>query len=370
MISLIAGACFLIWVQDQKQTPILLMAGGATLTCMAVLSRVMMPFGVGIAFMNTAFLIGFGLIWTAYRSLREQPPLPAGIILPAVIWLGVCLVPAVREIPQLRLGIGVSLLLIPIGLTVHELWLNRSASPIIRGATLIWLSLQTIVMLQRAIHSLLLPHFAFGMIVAIPSFGMIMFDIMIIMLILSFSLITLMKERSERRYLDETRRDFLTGVGNRAFFDYSLSRLFRQAYAASQPLALIMIDADAFKEYNDLYGHPAGDRCLQALADTLLACCRPTDMVARYGGEEFAVLLPNADYQIALLVADRILRQIRQRQIEHSYRPDGIFTVSLGVASLGPYFMRTTPADLVEAADRELYKAKQQGRDRVCWTTE
>lgn len=346
------------------------MAGGTALTCMAVLGRVMMPLGVGITFMNAAFLIGFGLIWTAYRSLREQPPRPMGIILPAVIWLGVCLIPAVREIPQLRLGIGIPLLLIPIGLTVRELWLNRSASRIIRGATLIWLSLQMIVMLQRAIHSLLWPHLVFGMLVAIPSFVMIMFDVMTIMLVLSFSLIALMKDRSERRYLDETRSDFLTGIGNRAFFEESLSRLFRQAYIARQPLALIMIDADAFKEYNDLYGHPAGDRCLKALADTLLSSCRPMDMVARYGGEEFAVLLPNADYQIALLVADRILRQIRQRQIAHANRPDGIFTVSLGVASLGPYFMRTTPGDLLEAADRELYKAKQQGRDRVCWTIE
>jgi diguanylate cyclase (GGDEF)-like protein len=329
-----------------------------------------MPLGAGVAFMNTAFLIGLGLIWTAYRSLREKPSLSVGIILPAVIWLGLCLIPAVRELPQLRLGIGVPLLLIPISLTARELWLNRSASQIIRRATLLLLGLQVIVMLHRAIRSLLWPNLAFGIFVTVPSFGMIMFDIMMIILILSFSLMALLKDRSERWHLDERRNDFLTGIGNRAHFDESLNQLFHRAYVARQPLALIMIDADAFKEYNDLYGHPSGDRCLKMLADTLRASCRPTDMVARYGGEEFAILLPNADYQSALLVADRILRQVRQQKIVHAHRPGGIFTVSIGVASFSPYFIRTTPAELLEAADRELYKAKQQGRDCICWTGE
>ena len=127
-----------------------------------------------------------------------------------------------------------------------------------------------------------------------------------------------------------------------------------------------MIDADDFKAYNDLYGHPAGDRCLRALSNVFLATCRPGDMVGRYGGEEFAILLPNTSARAAHAVATRLLTAVRDLRLKHAKRPNGFVTVSLGVASLTPETDQMTSVELLEAADRALYRAKKEGRDQVC----
>jgi diguanylate cyclase (GGDEF)-like protein len=126
-----------------------------------------------------------------------------------------------------------------------------------------------------------------------------------------------------------------------------------------------MIDVDEFKAYNDLYGHPAGDRCLRALADALASTCRSTDIAARYGGEEFAVLLPDTDCRAAASVAERMRLRVRELGLRHDGRPDGVVTISLGVAAVIPRSGETSPGRLVDAADRSLYIAKQAGRDRT-----
>jgi diguanylate cyclase (GGDEF)-like protein len=135
---------------------------------------------------------------------------------------------------------------------------------------------------------------------------------------------------------------------------------------SGRPLALIMIDADEFKAYNDLYGHPAGDRCLQALSRVFLSTCRSDDVVGRYGGEEFAVLLPNTNARTATATANGLLEAVRGLRLKHAKRPNGFVTISLGVASLEPEVNHVTADDLLEAADQALYRAKHGGRDRVC----
>jgi diguanylate cyclase (GGDEF)-like protein len=157
-------------------------------------------------------------------------------------------------------------------------------------------------------------------------------------------------------------RDGLTGLLNRRSFDELLEREWLRARRDARPLALIMIDVDHFKRYNDTYGHQMGDECLRQVAAALQAAVlRPGDVVARYGGEEFVIILPATDNAGASLVAERIKESLALRKIPHSSSEHNIVSVSMGIAT-------TIPADgeahsLLAAADSALYQAKQAGRN-------
>ncbi|MBV7540613.1 diguanylate cyclase [Acidovorax sp. sic0104] len=160
--------------------------------------------------------------------------------------------------------------------------------------------------------------------------------------------------------------DGLTGIANRRHFDEALAREWARAQRARAPLALIMLDVDVFKHFNDHYGHLAGDACLQALALTLAqtGARREGDVAARFGGEEFVVLLPGSDLEAAADVARHIQQAIVQLALPHEGSPHGIVTVSFGVASLHPQ-RDQLPEELVRQADRAMYRAKQGGRHRI-----
>ncbi len=159
--------------------------------------------------------------------------------------------------------------------------------------------------------------------------------------------------------------DALTGVANRRCFDRTLEAEWARGARQQQPLALLMIDIDHFKPYNDALGHPAGDACLRAVADVLSECIRrPGELLARYGGEEFALLLIHTPLEGAEVVAQRCLERIRQAALPHAYSPTAAqVTLSIGVASLVP--SAHEPASrLVAEADARLYQAKAQGRNQ------
>jgi diguanylate cyclase (GGDEF)-like protein len=160
--------------------------------------------------------------------------------------------------------------------------------------------------------------------------------------------------------------DGLTGIGNRRQFDQSLVLHWAQCLRTGVSLALIMIDIDFFKRYNDTYGHQAGDACIQAVAATLRANCRrPQDLVARCGGEEFACLLPDTPLEGAHQKALELEGAIRSLGIVHENSDvAGIVTVSLGVAAAMP-IPGADPDKLIGLADRMLYAAKQAGRGQV-----
>ncbi|SEM41593.1 diguanylate cyclase (GGDEF) domain-containing protein [Variovorax sp. YR750] len=162
--------------------------------------------------------------------------------------------------------------------------------------------------------------------------------------------------------------DGLTGLANRRKFDVTLDTEFSRAVREASTLALIMIDVDCFKQYNDIYGHAAGDECLQKIGRTVaaLASRRPGDLAARYGGEELAVLLPHTDVQGAVGLAERIRSAVRDLKIAHAGAANGFVTLSAGVEALRPSVSSGQSKELIEAADKALYQAKTQGRDRVC----
>jgi diguanylate cyclase (GGDEF)-like protein len=172
--------------------------------------------------------------------------------------------------------------------------------------------------------------------------------------------------RSDRSMFAEmAMRDGLTGVPNRRAFEEALDREWRLALRSRRSIALLLVDIDLFKQYNDRYGHLAGDACLRQVANVLQKTLRrPADMLARYGGEEFVLILPNTPGAGAHKVASRLCKQISQLDIPHEDSAAHCVTISVGVAGITPED-GIEPNELISGADRALYEAKRKGRNRV-----
>jgi diguanylate cyclase (GGDEF)-like protein len=168
-----------------------------------------------------------------------------------------------------------------------------------------------------------------------------------------------------------SRSDVLTGVANRRHFHGHLQQVWQRAAHDQTPVSVLMLDVDHFKAYNDRHGHPAGDACLRQVAQAMAQSLRqPVDFIARYGGEEFVAILPGADEQVALQVAERVRQGVQACAIEHlgsSTAP--VVTASIGVATAVPGSASGTPGQsadkLVACADRALYEAKRATRNCV-----
>lgn len=173
--------------------------------------------------------------------------------------------------------------------------------------------------------------------------------------------------RTERfaQELDKlSREDALTGLANRRHFDETLEQEWRRAGRQRSSLAILMVDVDHFKHYNDRLGHPEGDRCLRRIATLLAAHARrPGELVARYGGEEFVLVFPDTDHQQAVHIAEHVINTVRQARMP---QPEGLdrpyVGISIGVSAVVPSD-RLTPSRLIVAADEALYEVKRGGRN-------
>ncbi len=162
-------------------------------------------------------------------------------------------------------------------------------------------------------------------------------------------------------------RDSLTGVANRRMFDTLYALEWTKARDSGEPLSLVIIDIDYFKQYNDHYGHVQGDECLRRVAQAIDAgASQPRELCARLGGEEFVLLLPATDEEAARNVAERCRKLLRQEEIPHARSGVGrLVSVSMGIGTITPG-AGDVPDVFLDRIDRRLYQAKSAGRDRIC----
>jgi diguanylate cyclase (GGDEF)-like protein len=352
------------WLQNRTATTLawwgsailVLVVGGLLVTLRGVV-----PDPLSIVVGNGLWLGAYGMMWCAARVFEGRRPSLLGAAAGAVAWAIFCQSEIFYGSQVLRICVfsavvSVYALLIPL-----EYWRAQDPQPASRWIAIVLLLLQTLFYLLRIP---LADQFVFP----VPPDDVNMFvPVWVTALCLhiagmSFLAMVMVKERLELQLRRTTLIDPLTGIANRrAFFDRG-GRILSRLSSDRGPAALLMIDLDFFKRINDTYGHDAGDRVLYAFGTCTTALLRPSDLFARTGGEEFACLLPNTNMSDAMEAAERIRRRFAS-QTEATDLSHNCPTVSVGVATTASSGYRLDT--LMAAADRALYAAKANGRNRV-----
>jgi diguanylate cyclase (GGDEF)-like protein len=309
---------------------------------------------------NALICGAYGMMWAGARSFEGRRVHAPLIAVGAAIWVSAFQFESFAQSPQARIAL-VSIILASYALlSVRELWYARDRELISRWPTLALVVVHAGFQLARIPFASALtlslatgrPH---GLVASVMAF-----EALFVTFCLPFLRVAMTKERAELEQRRAALTDPLTGVANRrAFFDRGGS-LLERTVADRRPAALLLFDLDRFKEVNDTAGHQAGDRVLKAFGDLVAGSMRPDDLFGRLGGEEFACLLANVSMAQALQTAERLRREFGAMRFPG---PAASATVSVGVA-MASDACRNLPT-LLATADRALYRAKADGRNRV-----
>ncbi len=316
---------------------------------------------IGIEVSTTLILLSRGMGWTGARRFNSKPPILLAAMAGGIGW-GL-MIPLLNRATWL---IGANIIATAyLAVMIIELRPRPGERLRSRGLLLILLSLQIVVFMLRT--SFAITGGTFG-----PWADTIMRGIIlqgtVHTVAAALLMIALVKEQVERKAVLQMRSmamaDALTGIGNRRLFDEQLVTELRRARRQATSIALLLVDVDNFKRFNDEHGHQVGDTCLRLIANTIESLIRrPGDLVARYGGEEFGVILPDTSLAGATALAETIRRTIHG--LATAEMPKATLTVSIGVAATVPNGEDPVGLTLVAAADQALYAAKKAGRNRV-----
>src|SRR5215210_3532638 len=365
-VTTILGVLLLLaWRREQNSNALLWWGSGylAGATSFALLSaRGVVPDVFSIEIANTAVLLGYGFMFAGTRAFNgRETPITALLVAP-LIWLTAMRVPAVTADINLRIVVVTLCQFVLICLMVYEFWRDRAEPLLSRWPTIIVLLSQMVALSVRLPAVILTPLTATHDFFRSPTFAVMAFATVLYTITFAFLLISMTKERGELRHKTAALIDPLTGLANRRAFLADADDFIARNAQRSEPLTVMLADLDRFKAVNDRFGHAIGDRVLRVFADTVTRTLRPADLSGRLGGEEFVVLMPNTGLADATLLAERIRLSFAEAACIVAGETVGS-TVSIGIATSSDAAMRID--DLMVAADRALYRAKADGRNRV-----
>lgn len=313
---------------------------------------------------NMLVLTGMGLVWVGARQFDGRLPRAMMVAVAPALWLAACAVPAIGSDINMRTVVVSALGAALAFAAAREVWRGRAEPLLSRWPTVVTLLAYGGAMLIRIPVTLTLPQptgenqLMAGSLFPLLAFGTLMFTV-----VLAFLLLNMSKERTELRHKTAALIDPLCGVSNRRAFLDEAGRLIAQQRVGGAPLAMLLFDLDHFKTINDRLGHAAGDDVLRTFAAEASGTLGADALFGRIGGEEFGALLPVATLGEALAVGERVRRNF-VLAVHSQFETDIVMpTVSIGVALSGT--LDLSVAGLMARADRALYRAKANGRNRV-----
>jgi diguanylate cyclase (GGDEF)-like protein len=361
--SAVAGCLLLFsWLQDRET--IALAMWGASFVMGALSTALIAARGDisdvwSIAIANAILALAYGVLWSGVRNFEGRRLLIAFTVAGAIVWFVACTIDIVYASPLARATIMAAILITYLLLAVFELWRARGETLMSRWPIMALLTAHALLM---PIRILLAASVSGVRSASVDLLAFVAFEAVFISICAAYLFGSVAKERVALRYKQASLRDPLTGVANRRAFLNQGARLMRRARHARQPVALLLFDLDRFKNINDQFGHQAGDEVIAAFCRVTTALLRPGDLFARIGGEEFASLLPNTSQDNALSLAERV-RAVYAGTAHDFTSPPYNATVSVGVAVTSN--SARDVASLLAGADRALYLAKTNGRNRI-----
>lgn len=364
-VSLLALQFLFFWSQDRKSTwlawwstPFLLGTAAVALYLQSDLPSGFWSAGLS----NAALLAAFAFAWQATRVFEHRPLTPVPVLAAPVLWLVLCSFPDFLASQHARIVAFSALAALFCGLAAWELWRGRDETlPSRRAAIAVLASFGVLIAVRIPLVGVL--PYPVGAQPGDPLWmGVLNCLVFLHATFLTVLVISMTKERLEMQQRSFALSDQLTGLLNRRAFAVQAPRIARRQRYLRQPMGLLMLDLDHFKQVNDRYGHDAGDKVLAAFAEIAQNSIRPTDFIFRMGGEEFCCLLPEAGIESAKIVGERIRADwARAGVVVGSHRLTN--TCSIGVASSDAYGYEIEV--LLDKADKAVYEAKHRGRNRV-----
>jgi diguanylate cyclase (GGDEF)-like protein len=327
-----------------------------------LIARGLAPDFLTIGLANALVLFGYGLTWTGARNFDGREVSLYLVLLAPAIWTLLCLVPGFAVDDNLGVVVVSTTLAAFALMTAHEFWRGSDERLMSRWPSIFVLLAYAAVLLARVPATLLSPTFADDSVLRGMSFALLTFGTLLFTVVMAFLQLNMTKERTELKHKINSLVDPLSGVANRrAFLDGAADLLARQE-AEREPLAMMLFDLDHFKQINDRLGHGVGDAVLQTFAGTATATLGADVLFARIGGEEFASCIPVGDLDEAFAIADRVRRNFAAAAAR--FGADELLPTVSGGVTLG-CDPRARVLDLLSIVDRALYRAKENGRNRV-----